>query len=111
MEENISTTGTTETTSDDRLWAALSWIPVSPLWPIVAIVALLMENTKDRPFIRHHAVLSIATGVVLIPISIVTCGLGALVYLVFFYWAYVAYQGQKFEVPVVSDFCRKQGWI
>ena len=48
-------------TSDDRLWAALSWIPVSPLWPIFAIIALLLEDKKDRPFIRYNAILSIAT--------------------------------------------------
>lgn len=98
-------------TSDDRLWAALSWIPVSPLWPIFAIIALLLEDKKDRPFIRYNAILSIATGVVLIPLSIITCGCAALIYLVFFYWAYQAYQGQIVNIPVVSDFVRNQGWV
>ena len=41
-----------EITSDDRLWAALSWIPISPLWPIFSIVVLLLEDKKDRAFIR-----------------------------------------------------------
>jgi uncharacterized membrane protein len=100
-----------EITSDDRLWAALSWIPISPLWPIFAIIALLLEDKKDRPFIRYHAVLSIATGVILIPLSIVTCGCAALIYLVFFYWAFVAYQGQIVEIPFVTDFARNQGWV
>ncbi|MEW5870565.1 MAG: hypothetical protein AB1894_14925 [Chloroflexota bacterium] len=100
-----------EISSDDRLWAALSWLPVTPLWPILAILALLMEDTKKRAFIRYHAVVSITTGAVLIPISIVTCGLGALVYFVFFYWAYLAYQGQMVEIPVISGFVRQQGWV
>jgi len=100
-----------EITSDDRLWAALSWIPISPLWPIFAIIALLLDEKKDRAFIRYNAVLSIATGVVLIPLSIVTCGCAALIYLVFFYWAYVAYQGQIVEIPLVTDFARNQGWV
>ena len=100
-----------EITSDDRLWAALSWIPITPLWPIFAIVALVMDDKKDRAFIRYNAVLSIATGVILIPLTIVTCGCAALVYLVFFYWAYVAYQGETVEIPLVSDFARKQGWV
>ena len=39
-----STMGETEVTSDDRLWAALAWIPISPIWPIVAIVLLLLED-------------------------------------------------------------------
>lgn len=98
-------------TSDDRLWAALSWIPVSPLWPIFAIIVLLLDEKKDRAFIRYNAILSIATGVILIPLTIVTCGCAALIYLVFFYWAYVAYQGQIVEIPFVTDFARNQGWI
>ena len=100
-----------EITSDDRIWAALSWIPITPLWPIFAIIALLIEDKKDRAFIRYNAVLSIVTGVVLIPLSIVTCGCAALIYLVFFYWAFVAYQGQVVEIPFVTDFARNQGWV
>jgi len=100
-----------EITSDDRLWAALCWIPISPLWPIFAIVALVLDDKKDREFIRHHAVLSIATGIILIPLSIVTCGCAALIYIVFFYWAFVAYQGETVEIPFVNDFARNQGWI
>jgi len=98
-------------TSDDRLWAALSWIPVSPFWPIFAIVALLLEDKKDRPFIRYNAIVSIATGVILIPLTIITCGCAALIYLVFFYWSYQAYLGQTVNIPVVSDFVRNQGWV
>ena len=91
-------------TQDDRLWAALTWIPITPLWPIFAIIALLLEDKKDRPFIRYHAVLSLATGLVLIPLSVITCGCAALVYLVFFYWAYLAYKGQTVEIPLLTDF-------
>jgi uncharacterized membrane protein len=92
-----------QATSDDRLWAALSWIPVSPLYPVVALLMLLMEEKKDRPFIRHNAVLSLVTGAVLIPVSVFTLGLGALCYLAFFWWAYQAYQGEDVHVPVISD--------
>ena len=100
-----------EITSDDRVFAALSWIPVSPLWPIFAIVVLLLDDKKDRPFIRYNAILSLATGVILIPLSIVTLGCAAFLYFVFFYWAYLAYQGQRVEIPVVTDFAKNQGWI
>ena len=98
-------------TADDRLWAALSWIPATPLWPILAIMALVLEDKKDRPFVRYHAVLSLATGVILIPLSLITCGVAALIYLVFFYWAYLAYQGQMVNIPFVTDFAKKQGWV
>lgn len=100
-----------ELTDDDRLWAALSWIPVSPLWPIISILVLLLEEQKGRPFVRYHAVVSLVTGVALIPLSVITCGLAALVYLVFFYWAYLAYQGQMVEIPWVSTWVREQGWV
>jgi uncharacterized membrane protein len=97
-------------TSQDRLWAALSWLPITPLWPILAVLALLVEGPKDQPFVRYNAVLSLATGVILIPLVIVTVGCAALLYLVFFYWAYQASQGQQVEVPLVSDWVRKWGW-
>ena len=111
MNENAIPQNAAEITSNDRNWAALSWIPVTPLWPLLAILALLLEDTKNRPFVRLNAVLSIATGIILIPLSIVTCGLAALVYFVFFYWAYEAYQGKTVIIPWVSDWVKKQGWL
>jgi uncharacterized membrane protein len=110
MSEHEGSFGT-ETTPNDRTWAALSWLPVTPLWPILAIVALLMEDTKTRPFVRYHAVHSIATGLILIPVTVVTLGLGSLLYLVFFYWAYQAYQGERVEVPVLTSWVKNQGWV
>lgn len=111
MEEMNEKAAEFDITNDDRLWAALSWIPVSPLWPIVSILALLMDDKQGRPFVRYHAIISLITGIALIPLSIVTCGLAALVYLVFFYWAYRAYQGQMVEIPLVSEWARQQGWV
>jgi len=111
MEEIRESVEEPEVTSNDRTWAALIWIPTTPLWPILAVVILLMEDMKDRPFIRYNAVLSLATGVILIPLSIVTLGLAALLYLIFFYWAYQAYQGKRVEVPLVSNWVRQQGWV
>jgi uncharacterized membrane protein len=99
-----------ETTEDDKLWAALSWIPVSPLYPIVAILVLLVEGKKDRPFIRYNAVLALVTGIALIPISIVTMGLGAVGYLFFFYWAYQAFQGEMVHIPWLSDWIKDRNW-
>ena len=28
-----------------------------------------------------------------------------------FHGAYLAYQGQYFEIPIITDFLRNQGWI
>ncbi|MBN1937347.1 MAG: hypothetical protein JW934_22005 [Anaerolineae bacterium] len=109
MEEQVVQTGV-ETTSDDKLWAALAWLPFSPLYPLVAILLLLMDEKKNRPFIRYNAVLSLVAGVALLVLSIPTFGLAALGYLVFFYWAYQAFQGETVQVPVLSDWIKEQGW-
>ena len=99
-----------ETTSDDKLWAALSYV----FAPIVGIIVLLMEDKKARPFIKFHAVQSIAISIVMfvvVPIiAIPTLGCGSVLYLVMFWWAYKAYQGEMVEIPVVTNFIKGQGW-
>ena len=93
-------------TDDDKLWAALSWV----FW-ILAIVALVMEDKKNRPFIRYHAWHSIIAGILFTIIASVTLGCGTPVFIISLYFAYRAYQGEMFEIPVVTDFIKGQGWI
>ena len=103
-----------DVTSDDKLWAALSYV----FAPIVGIIVLLMEEKKNRPFVKFHAVQSIvasvAVWIVVVIIATVTLGIGGicapLVWVVFLYWGYKAYQGEMVEIPVVSNFVRNQGW-
>ena len=92
-------------TDDDKLWAMLSY-----LIPLIAIVVLLMEEKKNRPYVKFNAIQSLIASVVLSIISTVTCGFGAVVFLVMLYWAYQAYQGQDIKIPVISDFIHNQGW-
>jgi len=102
-----------DVTSDDKLWAALGYPIV-----LVAIIVLLMEEKKGRPFIKFHAVQSIAANVaffiVSVVLSTVTLGFGGicvpLLWFVFLYWAYKAYQGEYVEIPVVTSFIKKQDW-
>jgi len=94
-------------TSDDKLWAALCYIPY--LNPIISIIALVMEDKKARPFIKFHAVQSIVLGI-LAYVTTPLCGLGLLVAIYMLYLAYTAYQGQSTVVPVVTDFIKNQGW-
>ena len=49
----------TDISSDDKLWAALGY----PIF-IIAIIMLLMEDKKKRPFIKFHAVQALAINVV-----------------------------------------------
>jgi hypothetical protein len=103
---------------DDRLWAALSYI----FSPLVPVIALLLEDKKDNPYIRFHAIQSLIWGVAIFIMvflavfgSFLIIGI-CLIPLVFvmilgtFYYAYKAYQGDDFKIPVVTDLIRNQGW-
>jgi uncharacterized membrane protein len=99
--------GPDEISDDDRLWAALAWVPV--LWPIIAILLLLMPEKKARPFINYNVVMALVTGVVGVALSAVC--IGVIVFLAMFYYAYLAYQGQRVVVPVLTQFAENQGWV
>jgi len=101
-----------EVTQDDKLWALFSWL----IW-IVALIALLMEDKKSRPFIRYNAVQSLALTVVgwvlsaVLSFIIIGCVIGVawLVYVIIL--AIQSYQGKWVTIPFLTDFCKKQGWI
>ena len=107
MSDQVDMTGVT---SDDKLWAALSYV----FAPLVGIILMLMEDKKSRPYIRYHAVQSIAIGIVMIIvvpiIATFTLGCGAIIWFIMLYWAYKAYQGEKFSIPVITDLVKNQGW-
>jgi uncharacterized membrane protein len=94
-------------TQDDKLWALLSWL----FWP-VALVMLLMDDKKSRPFIKYNAVLSLAFTVVLYVLGTITVGcllvVGGIYAIVL---AIQAFQGQWVTVPVLTDFIKKQHWV
>jgi uncharacterized protein len=103
-----------EITSDDKLWAALGY-PI----PLIPIIVLLMEEKKNRPFLRFHAVQSLAFNIVLwvlfFILSFVTFGIAAIcapvVWLITLWPAYEAYQSKYLELPVITNFIKKQGWV
>lgn len=103
----------TELTDDDKLWALLSWI----FSPFVPVVVLLLEDKKQRAFIKYNAIQALALSIVGYVISavlsavVIGCftGLALLVYII--YLAIQSYQGKWVTVPVVTDFCVNQGWI
>lgn len=93
-------------TSDDKLWAALCYI-----FPLIAIVALLMEDKKNRPYVKFSAVQSLVAAVAVSIIATVTFGCGGILGFAFIYWAYLAYQGQDIRIPMITDFIKNQGWV
>lgn len=101
-----------DVTSDDRLWAALAYV----FTPLVPIILLLLEDKKDRPFIKAHNTQALVWGVVLYIVtsvlSLVLVGLCIWVLGIFvnLYWGYKAYQGEMINIPVITDFVKNQGW-
>jgi uncharacterized membrane protein len=95
-------------TSDDKLWAMLAYLPFIG-W-IIAIVALLMEDKKNRPYIKFNAIQALVVAILLSILSTITCGFGTVLFLIMLWWAYQAYQGQDVKIPLISDFIRNQGW-
>ncbi|MGD1994496.1 MAG: hypothetical protein PVI59_14980 [Anaerolineae bacterium] len=96
-----------DVTDDDKLWALLSWL----FWPI-AIIVLLMEEKKARPFIRYHAVQSLVLAVIGLVLGTITVGCLAIVWVIYIIvLAIKAYQGEWVTIPLVTDFCKNQGWV
>jgi uncharacterized membrane protein len=101
-----------DVTSDDKLWTLLAYI----LTPIVPIIIMLMEDKKNRPFIRAHnaqalvvGVINVILGVVLGWTLVLSC-VPVIVWFVCIYWGIQAYNGKMVQIPVITDFVKNQGW-
>lgn len=111
---------------NDKIMAALSYL----LTPIVPAIVLLVETMKARPYQKYHAVNAlglfgaemifyIVLCICVTVLSIVTLGIGSVVGCLAFvgfipniYYAIIAYtRPTHFEIPVVSQFMKKQGWL
>jgi uncharacterized membrane protein len=121
MEEEITTPPAGDITDHDKLMAALSY-PI----PLVALIILIAEDMKARPFQKYHAVQALAANVVLwVVIFLFGCILGVLsivigglcgsvpilLWLITLYWAYEAYQGKYFEIKWLTEFLKGQNWL
>jgi uncharacterized protein len=104
-----------DVTSDDRLWATLAYI----LTPLVPIIILLMEDKKNRPYLRAHngqaLVLGLAEVILSIILSILSFGIlgcvfSIIVLAVNIYFGIRANKGEVFEIPLITNFVRQQGW-
>jgi uncharacterized membrane protein len=106
-------------TNDDKLFAALSYI----FWPL-ALIVLVLEPNKNRPFQRYHGIQALGFAVVVgVPLMFMSCvlsiiGLDCLTFPLFLvvlalaiWFAYQAYQGEKFEIPVLTEFMKQQEWL
>jgi uncharacterized membrane protein len=99
-------------TSDDKTWALLSYI----FTPLIPVVLLLIEDKKNRPFLKAHYPQALIWGllmwIVSIPLSFVFIGLctGLFGLVMSVIWGIKAYNGETVEIPVITDFVKNQGW-
>ena len=102
----------TEVTSDDKLWALLAYV----LTPLVPIIILVMEDKKNRPFIRAHNAQALVVGIInailgiTLSWTLVLSCVPLIVWFVCIYWGIQAYGGKMVEIPVISNLVRNQGW-
>jgi len=101
-----------DVTSDDKLWALLAYV----LTPIVPIILMLMEDKKNRPFIRAHNAQALVVGIVnaivgiLLGWTLVLSCVPVIIWFVCIYWGVQAYNGKTFDIPVITNFVKNQGW-
>lgn len=101
-----------DATSDDKLWALLAYI----LTPIVPVIILLMEDKKNRPFIKAHNIQALVVGIVNVIIGVAlswTLILACVPLLIWFaciYWGIQAYGGKYVNIPVITNWVKNQGW-
>ena len=99
---------------DDKLWVLLAYI----FTPLVPIIVLLLEDKKNRPFIKAHNAQALVWGVFnlvggTILSSVLFFCLGApsiIIWAIGVYWGWQAYQGQEVTIPFITDFVKQQGW-
>ncbi len=101
-----------ESSSDDRLWTLLGYI----FTPIIPIVVLLLEDKKNRPFIKAHNMQALILGVVewiinfALSFIVIGCITSVLTLILNIYLGVKANRGEVFEIPVITKFVRQQGW-
>ncbi len=102
----------TDATSDDKLWALLAYI----LTPLVPIIILLMQDKKDRPFIKAHNIQALAVGIVNVVLAVaigwtfIGLCVPAALWIACIYWGIQAYSGKYVTIPVITNFVKNQGW-
>lgn len=102
-----------EITSDDKLWALLAYI----FAPLVSLIVLLMEDKKERPFIKYHSAQALALGIlntilsVVLGATVVLACVPIFIWFAMIYWGVKAYQGEYVKIPMLTDFMKGQGWL
>jgi uncharacterized membrane protein len=103
----------TPAANNDNLMSLLSYV----IAPIGGIIVLLSDAMKSNPVLRRHAVQGTAYSVAAFIISTILSATVILLCVAWLpiipaiIWGIQAYQGKEVTIPVITDFCRKQGWF
>jgi uncharacterized membrane protein len=91
----------------DKIVAALSYV-----FLIIVGVIILVTDMKNKPYLKFHAYQSITFGLIMTVGWIIASVLSAVIiglcfmpilFLIPFYFAYLAYAKSVFKIPVVTD--------
>jgi uncharacterized membrane protein len=110
---------------NDKLLAGLSYISQFILPVILPAILLLSEDTKRNPFVRHHAVQSLALFFAAVVFEIVAVILNAVLFFLacilwvlfllpvvpFIYYGILAFQGKYVEIPYLTKFLKQNKWL
>ena len=102
-----------EISGDDRLWVVLCFL-FTPLFPLIV---LLLEEKKDRPFIKYHTIPTLIFGVIeaivviiLSSIPVIRC-ISPLIWILNVIYALKANKGNYTDLPCITEFAKKQKWM
>jgi uncharacterized membrane protein len=117
VDETPSAGSGTPVSDNDRILAGLAYlIPF-----IVSLILLLNEDTKNKPFLRYHAVQSLGLAVVSAVFEVLLSIIAAVICfaVVFYllplvpmiYYGVMAFQGKTFEIPYLTAFMKQNHWL
>jgi uncharacterized membrane protein len=108
---------------NDRIMAALAYL----LWFVGSAIILLSKDMKDRAYLRYHGIQGLGLSTVVTVYSVIAffialvgtivgicCCFWVLVVpgpALSIYYAYRAYQGEYFKIPIVTNIMINEGWL
>ncbi len=119
----------TPPSDNDKLLAGLGWVSQIIVPAVMPAILLFTDESKRSPFIKNHAVQSLALMVAAVVYEILaaivyaiasavvpclSCGLWVLFLLPLVplvYYGLKAFQGQQVEIPYLTQFLRNNRWL
>ncbi len=98
-------------TFDDRLWGALLYLSA----PFGPLLALRLPERQIRPFLHTHTLQALALGIVVAAVAVLlylpTFGVSSILLVLHWLYAYRAFEGEDFPIPIITDFLKQQKWL